>query len=171
MAMNLKNTWNHAKEPLLVVCMGVLIFLGVKSCNNSSKNDGTNEAIVASIDSIKQETRADADTIKAYVKATYPIVERTEKKVDTANRKLDTISNKIDTVQKTADSILTVVEECCDCKKENKKPVVKKTEVAQDTVVKKSEPKKPVVKPEPKKTNNDTIVVSKLYYIKVECVR
>ena len=131
--MSLKNVWARAERPVLYVTLGALLLLGIKNCSDGDVARETNKdvkKVVASTDSLKR----DADTIKAFDKATYTVVQRTEVKVDD--------------LQETADSILSMVDSCCDCHKQSEqKPAPKK--------------RKPVaVKPEPPKPHKpDTVVV------------
>lgn len=130
--MSLKNVWARAKEPVLYVTLGVLVLLSVKNCSDGDGTRKTGEQVqkvITKIDSLK----VDADTIKAYDKAMYTVVQRTERKVDD--------------LQETADSILSIVDSCCDCNKQKQpKPAPKK--------------KKPApVKPEP--CSRDTVIVER----------
>ena len=141
MSVDLKNLWTRAKDPILFTTLGVLLFLGVKNCSNGDAARETNETIkevAANVDTIKEERRLDADTIKATTRAIHTVVKRTEKKVDV--------------LQETADSILAKVDSCCDCNQQQ--PAPKKP-------VQKPAPKKPVQQPEPRKpvAPKDTVVI------------
>lgn len=143
--MSLKNVWARAEKPVLYTTLGALLLLGIKNCSDGDVARETNEnvkKVVANTDSLKN----DADTIKAFTKATNTIVDRTE--------------HKVDNLQETADSILSIVDSCCDCNKQpEQKPVPKKKK----PVV---EPKKNPVKPEPKQ---DTIPVKPTITVGVIC--
>ncbi len=131
--MKLKNVLARAERPVLYVTLGALLLLGIKNCSDGDVARETNEGVkkvLGDTDLLKR----DADTTKAFDKATYTVVQRTEAKVDD--------------LQETADSILSIVDSCCDCDKQREqKPVPRKRK----PVV---EPKKNPVKPEPKQ---DTI--------------
>ena len=134
MAINLGLILRKCEKPVLYTTLGALLLLAIKNCGDGNKARETNEFVkdvAAGVDTIKQERRMDADTVKHIARETNKVVHRVEKKVDK--------------VQETADSILVKVDDCCGC---NKKPVVKPiAPVKKDTV-----PAKPVV---------DTIPVKK----------
>ena len=104
--------WNKVKFPALFTMLGVLLLLSVKNCSDNKKSREGDEKVAANIDTILQERRNDADTIKAYAEAIYDDTEE--------------INHKVDKVQETSDSILARVrhidDSCCGC---NDKPVVK----------------------------------------------
>jgi hypothetical protein len=104
--------WNKVKFPALFTMLGVLLLLSVKNCSDNKKSREGDEKVAANIDTILQERRNDADTIKAYAEAIYDNTEE--------------INRKVDKVQETGDSILARVrhidDSCCGC---NDKPVVK----------------------------------------------
>ena len=165
MALNWNNVWTKAKEPVLFTVLGALLVLSVKNCGDGNKARETNEivkGVAENVDTIKTETheikqdtkdiKHDTDTLKAFAKATHKVVTR--------------IEDKVDTLQNTADSILTKVEECCDCN--DKKPEVRVRPVKRDTV--------PRVLPKPKR---DTVphvepkkdTVEKTYTVTVKCYK
>lgn len=150
--MSLRNVWARAKEPVLYVTLGALLLLGIKNCSDGDVVRETNEnvkKVVANTDSLKR----DADTIKAFSKATYTVVARTEAKVDN--------------LQETADSILSIVDSCCDCKKQPEQKQPKPAPKKKKPVAK---PKKNPVKPEPKQdTIPDTIPVKPTITVSVIC--
>ena len=104
--------WNKVKFPALFTMLGVLLLLSVKNCSDNKNSREGDEKVAANIDTILQERRNDADTIKAYAEAIYDDTEE--------------INHKVDKVQETSDSILARVshidDSCCGC---NDKPVVK----------------------------------------------
>lgn len=147
--MSLKNVWARAERPVLYVTLGALLLLGIKNCSDGDVARETNEGVkkvLGDTDLLKRDT----DTIKAFSKATYTVVQRTEAKVDD--------------LQETADSILSIVDSCCDCDKQREqKPAPKKKK----PVV---EPKKNPVKPEPKpEPKQDTIPVKPTITVSVIC--
>lgn len=147
--MSLKNVWARAERPVLYVTLGALLLLGIKNCSDGDVARETNKdvkKVLGDTDLLKR----DADTTKAFSKATYTVVQRTEAKVDD--------------LQETADSILSIVDSCCDCDKQREqKPVPKKRK----SVV---EPKKNPVKPEPKpEPKQDTMPVKPTITVSVIC--
>ena len=150
--MSLRNIWARAKEPVLYVTLGALLLLGIKNCSDGDGTRKTGEQVqkvITKIDSLK----VDADTIKAYDKATYTVVTRTEQRVKD--------------LQETADSILSIVDSCCDCNKQPEQEQPKPAPKKKTPVVK---PKKNPIKPEPKQdTIPDTIPVKPTITVSVIC--
>ena len=155
MAVNWNKVLHEAKTWALPVGIVVLLILSVKQCSDGNKSRETNETvkkIAENVDTIKQERRLDADTIKAVTKSTNKIVRRTEKKVDE--------------IRAVEDAILAKIDSCCDCgKKQEVKPVKK-----QDENSVKPQPK-PQSKPTPKQNSQpqptaDTAIVWKVVQTK-----
>ena len=147
MALNIKNLWARAKEPVLYTTLGALLILSVKQCGDGNKSRETNDvvkSVAEKIDSVADDT----DTVKAYAKATYNVAVEN-------NNIVKRTESKVDALQETADTILAHVDSCCDC---NKKPVVRPRRpasrpVPRDTV--------PAVKPQPNPCPRDTVVIVK----------
>ena len=147
--MSLKNVWARAERPVLYVTLGALLLLGIKNCSDGDVARETNEGVkkvLGDTDLLKRDT----DTIKAFSKETYTVVQRTE--------------NKVDYLQEAEASILQKLDSCCDCNKQpEQKPVPKKKK----PVV---EPKKNPVKPEPKpEPKQDTVPVKPTITVSVIC--
>ena len=98
--------------------------MNIKSCSDGNKSRETNEIvrdIANDMDTTKQDVKTltvDADTIKAFSKATNNVVQRIEEKTEI--------------IEETTDSILAKLDSCCGCNKKNAKKTVKKT-VARQT--------------------------------------
>jgi len=143
MAFDVKNFLSRAKVPAMFTMLGAILALNIKTCSDGDKSRETNDVVKSVAEQI-DSVQMNADTVKAYVRATYNVAVENN---SIANR----IEEKVDNVQETVDTILAHVDSCCDC---NARPVVRPRRPAPRSV-----PRDTVPAAKPKPCPRDTVVV------------
>ncbi len=143
MAFDVKNFLSRAKVPAMFTMLGAILALNIKTCSDGNKSRETNDVVKSVAEQI-DSVQMDADTVKAYVRATYNVAVENN---SIANR----IEEKVDNVKETVDTILAHVDSCCDC---NARPVVRPRRPAPRSV-----PRDTVPAAKPKPCPRDTVVV------------
>lgn len=143
MAFDVKNFLSRAKVPAMFTMLGAILALNIKTCSDGDKSRETNDVVKSVAEQI-DSVQMNADTVKAYVRATYNVAVENN---SIANR----IEEKVDNVKETVDTILAHVDSCCDC---NARPVVRPRRPAPRSV-----PRDTVPAAKPKPCPRDTVVV------------
>lgn len=163
MAFDVKNFLSRAKVPAMFTMLGAILALNIKTCSDGNKSRETNDVVKSVAEKI-DSVQMDADTVKAYVRATHNVAVEN-------NGIAKRIEEKVDNVKETVDTILAHVDSCCDC---NARPVVRPRRPAPRSV-----PRDTVPAAKPKPCPRDTVYVpapkpadtNRGIILSIECVK